>query len=157
MPMKRYTCISLCGVVMTIMLFLSGCGKDINYYEELRKRTVVAYFGPDQIIAKNALTTFISKIENNRAEVEKLHCYNYNYLAGYMWLRLASIYEFENQPDLEIFAINRAVDYFDNDPDFIRDKRYSGLERPKRGEALKELIHQAEKNSAPKWKRNREK
>lgn len=157
MPMKRYRYTSLCAIALTLTLFLFGCGKDKSHYEGLRERTVVAYFGPDRIIAKNALTAFISEIEKNKAEIENLHCYNYNYLAGYTWLRLASIYESESQPDLEKFAMDRAVDYFDKDPDFIRDKRYSGLERSKRGEALKELIHQAEKNGAPKWKRNPEK
>jgi hypothetical protein len=141
-----------CGAALTLMFLLAGCGRNMKYYEELHAGAYIAYFGSDRTIAKKALEAYVAEIEANRSEIEGLHQYNYNILAGDAWLRLASIYRSENLPREESFAMNRAVSYYDNDPNFIRDKRYSGLERHKRAEALKEMINQAENQGVPKWK-----
>ena len=150
--MKYMLSMHLCGAALMLMILLVGCGRSTKYYEEIRTDAYIAYFECDRSTAKKNLEAYVAEIEANRAEIEGLHYYNYNILAGDAWVRLASIYRSENLPNEEKSALAKAVGYYDKDPNFIRDKRYSGLEPSKRAEALKDMINQAEDNRPPKWK-----
>jgi hypothetical protein len=136
------------------LLFFSAitCGRASNHFDfrAAFDGTEKAYFGPDERAAREALAQFVHESELNESTAKKAPHINYDAALAMSWLRLASIYELDNEKRKYDDAMERAIRYFDRsveiaqNPDYKRDKR----------KYLAELLRRVESVDMPQWKKS---
>lgn len=139
-------------IYLIAVVALSACSgiNGFNFEYELKK-TDDAYYGPDKNVAENALTVFIDRAERHETSARNVKDLDYDRVLAIAWLQLASVHEIDGEQAKADQAIGKAIQYFDRNPRFTSDAKYSENKR----RSLRELLTQTENYQTPEWKKKR--
>ena len=130
---------------------LIGCSSDSFDFEGELQKSLTAYNGSDETIAKGALTSFVQRAERHEKTARNVPNLDYDRVLAIAWLELASIYELNRNEVEGESAFQAAIRYFDRVEQIAGDPRYKKDKRA----ALREFLQQTESYQTPEWKRQR--
>jgi hypothetical protein len=133
--------------VLTIFLTAS-CHKTAFDFAAESERAENIYNASDIALAKKTLESFISQSETNEKEARKTKDVNYDWIIAMACLQLASIYKANGDQDSSDIYMNKAIMYFDRDPQVASDPNYLKDKRA----ALIDTLNKLENYKKPKWK-----